>query len=243
MKITYALAAALSTVAYPIAAKAHVDAATYFSVIDISTPSGPLSTGDITTVENLSLSYGQSVGTTTMDVGIPALYAYAKTDGDTISQASIAYYFIVSGATTTVLGSIEGKVSGGIDQIGYSSRVSSYFGLSGTGVYVQRTNDYAQQSSSYSFDYNEPFTFTIGQQYEVEEGVSVNAIAGAGIAIGNAFVDPMISVPVGYTLDMSPGIGNSLVPVPEPSTWAMLIIGLAGLSLIAHQAPRGRVIA
>jgi hypothetical protein len=45
-----------------------------------------------------------------------------------------------------------------------------------------------------------------------------------------AYVDPVITLPIGYTIAFSAGIGNSaLSSVPEPSTWMMMLAGLAGL--------------
>jgi hypothetical protein len=53
----------------------------------------------------------------------------------------------------------------------------------------------------------------------------------AAIAIGDypgvatASVDPMFTVPAGYTLELSPGIGNG---VPEPAAWTMMLVGVGG---------------
>jgi hypothetical protein len=56
-----------------------------------------------------------------------------------------------------------------------------------------------------------------------------------------AFADPVITIDEsGYTLELSPGVGNGLVSAaPEPSSWLLMIagVGLAGLML------RRRVIA
>jgi hypothetical protein len=40
----------------------------------------------------------------------------------------------------------------------------------------------------------------------------------------------VITLPNGYTIAFSAGIGNTaLTSVPEPSTWTMMLAGLAGL--------------
>ena len=59
-----------------------------------------------------------------------------------------------------------------------------------------------------------------------------------------AFIDPELSIDADYLaqfpqaqLLLTPGVGNQMAPVPEPSTWAML---LAGLGLLAGVARRRR---
>ena len=53
----------------------------------------------------------------------------------------------------------------------------------------------------------------------------------------DAWVDPYFfltanEIADGYTLAFSPGIINSVGGVPEPSTWAMLAAGFAGLGFV-----------
>ena len=47
-----------------------------------------------------------------------------------------------------------------------------------------------------------------------------------------AFVDPMVEVPDGYTLVLSPGISNG---VPEPATWAMMLVGFGAVGALARR--------
>jgi len=62
-----------------------------------------------------------------------------------------------------------------------------------------------------------------------------------GDAAGNAFtqlsgfVDPMFTVPAGYEILFSPGIQNG---VPEPATWAMMLVGLFGVGGMVRRARR-----
>jgi hypothetical protein len=46
-----------------------------------------------------------------------------------------------------------------------------------------------------------------------------------------ASVDPTLSVPDGYSIFFSEGISA----VPEPSTWAMMILGFAGIGWMAYR--------
>jgi PEP-CTERM motif len=61
-----------------------------------------------------------------------------------------------------------------------------------------------------------------------------------GLASVSAFVDPTFQIASGtpnqYTLLFSPGVGNGIEEaVPEPSTWAMMILGFAGIGLMAYR--------
>ena len=50
----------------------------------------------------------------------------------------------------------------------------------------------------------------------------------------------MFSVPAGYSLEFSPGVGNLASTVPEPPTWAMMLLGFAGLGFAGYRASRAR---
>jgi hypothetical protein len=53
------------------------------------------------------------------------------------------------------------------------------------------------------------------------DGVEVSA---------SAYLDPFFSVPEGYSIILSPGVGNSPIPsVPEPATWVMMLFGFMGV--------------
>jgi PEP-CTERM motif len=47
-----------------------------------------------------------------------------------------------------------------------------------------------------------------------------------------ASVDPTLSVPQGFSVSFSDGIGSA---VPEPSTWAMMILGFLGVGFLAYR--------
>ena len=74
---------------------------------------------------------------------------------------------------------------------------------------------------------NDEVAIYLNQVYEVTMSVSVN---GGNSINGTAYVDPTITSP-GNDIYFSPGIGG----VPEPSTWAMLILGFAGVGFMAYR--------
>jgi hypothetical protein len=80
-------------------------------------------------------------------------------------------------------------------------------------------------------------TTMMARRSDVDSAVSGNV--GGGTNTISAFVDPLFSV-VGpdanlYTFDFSDGIGNSVGGVPEPSTWAMMILGFAAIGFMTYR--------
>jgi hypothetical protein len=61
---------------------------------------------------------------------------------------------------------------------------------------------------------------------------------------GVSYVDPYFFVNTpGYSIVISPGIANSLpTGIPEPSTWAMMLIGFAGLGYAGYRARKHSVV-
>jgi hypothetical protein len=75
-----------------------------------------------------------------------------------------------------------------------------------------------------------PVTVDLDTQYEVELSVALN---GAYVVDGTAYVDPIITASNGDEIFFSPGIA-----VPEPSTWAMMIVGFGWLGFLVLRRPR-----
>jgi hypothetical protein len=91
------------------------------------------------------------------------------------------------------------------------------------------------------------FEVTAGDFYEVDlytRGQGQIACVGCS-ARGTAEVDPFLQIDPGFgqaadfQLVLSPGIGN-FAPgtVPEPSTWAMMLFGFAGLGFLGYRKTR-----
>jgi hypothetical protein len=71
--------------------------------------------------------------------------------------------------------------------------------------------------------------------FEVQMQINAGAFASGS---AQASVDPVFSVPAGYSLEFSPGVGNLASTVPEPPTWAMMLLGFAGLGFAGYRASR-----
>jgi hypothetical protein len=54
-----------------------------------------------------------------------------------------------------------------------------------------------------------------------------------GTVEGLATVDPIFTVPNGFTLELSSGVGNTVASSPEPATWVMFAAGMGLLGVAA----------
>jgi hypothetical protein len=101
-----------------------------------------------------------------------------------------------------------------------------------------------------SGSYNLSIWLPTGSPIPVQLNASAE-VAGSGSA--SAYIDPYFSIDLSnanaaaYSIFVSPGIGNSPSPgvpgTPEPSTWAMMLLGFAGLAFAGfRQAKAGPAI-
>jgi hypothetical protein len=84
------------------------------------------------------------------------------------------------------------------------------------------------------FDESGSYAVTIGTTYEVELTANVGICSGTGDAC-SASIDPTITVGSGLLMDFSPGIGDTVSAVPEPSTWAMIALGFIGIGALGRR--------
>ncbi|MES2195224.1 MAG: PEPxxWA-CTERM sorting domain-containing protein [Pseudomonadota bacterium] len=101
-------------------------------------------------------------------------------------------------------------------------------------------NDIATLSPA-SWSIDDQFTFQTNTYYNVSltAWVQTNIYAG-GVADLSAFVDPIFTIASPnadqYQLFFSSGVTNEVAgAVPEPSTWAMMILGFAGVGFMAYR--------
>jgi hypothetical protein len=159
------------------------------------------------------------------------------------AEASLLYYLEVVGpvANTPISAKVNYsiKISGNntekdddgdvIAQSGSSASLA--IGENGTGVFYQN----ATQGN-----YSTPLTLYSDTIYFVEMEAAAQAESNGGIALGHAYVDPNFTLGAGsngYSILYSPGITAG---VPEPSTWAMMLLGFAGLGFAGYRRARSR---
>jgi hypothetical protein len=91
-------------------------------------------------------------------------------------------------------------------------------------------------TNSYTIQANALYVVTL--QAFLDIGTDNNGLAqGSGTVQGLATVDPIFTVPNGYTLELSSGVGNGVQAtsgVPEPATWTTLAGGM-GLLIAAKR--------
>lgn len=200
----------------------------------------------------LSVSGGGNTLTAITDASVPRVSAYVDGGGNIsyslITDASLEYSFEIVGSGPTVdvgigsNGSISqspGAGNGDVqlllddNQIAFANIASSEDQYIGDGPPCAFGSACTRTFSlDGTFDLTVGAIHTITMNTNVENGPQENVPQSM-----SAFIDPMITVPEGYTLLLSPGVGNSLTPgVPEPSTWAMVVLGFAALGLVARRS-------
>src|SRR5262249_7123444 len=102
---------------------------------------------------------------------------------------------------------------------------------------------YELNPSSTSHNYNAALNVPLGAAFTVQ--LTATAFVGQNPDVRTATIDPFFSIadPTLANLvdiDFSPGIGN-VPPVPEISTWAMMMLGFLCLGFIAHRSQRRRL--
>ncbi|WP_294532195.1 PEP-CTERM sorting domain-containing protein [uncultured Rhodoblastus sp.] len=182
------------------------------------------------------LAYSGPGGTVSI-TSWPAVVLQASAFHST-NSATIFYYFSVTGPDSTALVpiSITGTLSG-------DSTPDPVHG-DNAGAYAELRVNAFDQDRIYVSTLNglEPFVGSWSGSLHVSaiadgraNGIYIYTVA-EGLS-AHAYADPIISIDPGfadYSIHLSNGIGNALpTGVPEPSTWAMMIVGgfaLAGLS-------------
>ena len=152
--------------------------------------------------------------------GLPTPYAYATASGgfwESSANAGATYYFEVvsnTGATggvqIQVTTFVENEVLGPLTPIYPPSvfyEASAIVSVGGDPINsILAGYDYGPSMTG-SILQTSSVNVTIGVQTEISVAVVADAYYVDGFML--AFADPMITVPSGFTLELSPGVGNS----------------------------------
>jgi hypothetical protein len=190
------------------------------------------------TLSNTVTSNGVSVSvTTTAHLAaepFPSVFASAQRissipgGGLTILSSAGANYDIeITGPTPNVLVDVSGWAS-----LGASGTPSIFLIIQNDLIFSKYT------PGTFSFDM--PVLVPTGSLIPVElnASASLTGVPAAGSLSASAYLDPYFSIdpsnadPGAYSILTSPGVGNAPSPgvvIPETSTWAMMLLGFAGL--------------
>jgi PEP-CTERM motif len=187
----------------------------YFEVVNSSSPGS---------VSPVTIGVTASGGVSGSATGVPNPVEYG------VSILAQAELLITAGPGSSV-----------VDELAQTNAGYTVLGGVGTGNLNSTTSNVtvnfgATTTFSGGFSLNDdPITINTDTVYEVE---MYAAIGGDPIIDERAYIDPFIGTPSGYSLELSPGILNGTAPIPEPSTWVMMLAGFAGLGALGFRRAR-----
>ena len=165
----------------------------------------------------------------------PALTANVQDNG--AAFANMTYYFTVTGAPVDTIVPLDISVASLVatETNGSSSQTGIVVSAQDEGSVSQYVSNNQSWSGMLYLNYDE------GDGYgTVYLTVSAGVSALTGTAYG--FADPVISVDPSapnageYSVDLSEGVGNTNPTAPEPATFAMAGMALAGVFLLRRRA-------
>jgi hypothetical protein len=207
---------------------------------------GGTSSGRATISSNQSISVSLNL---TAGPDNPAFFDHGGMAGQASANMSYSMY-IASQQSQSVAVSVSATGGGSITDTqpqSANTRLQSFFIISGPSNFPNlgssELNIGAGDIASFNWSTNQDYTFQTNTLY----GISLQAWVLTAVNFGataslSAFVDPMFTIdtafadPNQYQIMFSDGITNSLGitnAVPEPSTWAMMILGFAGVGFLA----------
>jgi hypothetical protein len=194
---------------------------------------------------NISSSY--AIGTAALQPS-PYISVAASTGGgpgQAIAYETFSYWFQVSAATNIPISAIFNATGAATvnpqytvnsAQLTVDSSLGNLLTASACGGPIVNCSGLSHNPS---FSIATPVTIFANIQYEIQESVYAVAQQG-GAASATTYIDPMITFAPGFnanglSFEFSQNVGNSTSAVPEPSTWAMMILGFFGVGFMAYR--------
>jgi hypothetical protein len=230
---------------------------------DISNPQAPLLRGASALAESSSAFGSSSSGAQITGGFSPLVTASARSTGGTAPDAgangALEYFFMLNapvGSTGPVSGFAKGNVS--YILVGNPAFTSAFASVQSSCVAGCGSNNFTPLfpmilSNSMSpgspltqtTPFSSVFTLIPGAIYEVDLIAQASASSlGPDLATALAAADPFFGIDpntpnfAGYSFQFSPGLLDGVSAVPEPSTWAMMILGFAGIGFMGFRRTR-----
>jgi PEP-CTERM motif len=185
----------------------------------------------------------------TPNIGLSATLNTTGASGDTATiTEQTRYYFRISGPGNTVSVLINAAGAVGFNSVNPydNTLLSTQFSVGpklGGGLIVSNSQYLSSvggnaPSASDQFSIASNYTLSTNTIYEVILNTSIAAQASGPSSSGEsvyATLDPTFSITdPQYSIALSDGFGNGIAGgVPEPSTWAMMLLGFAGIGFMA----------
>ena len=255
--LSVALLAACSTVAALAPSQAGATpAAVWSGYVQIATGYGaidPPQSATITTFGTQAVSTADgSASVHSTPTPLPAITSTATANATALGAAAygdLNYYFHISGPASNSL-SVNVFATGTLNSGSGSTQSTDFLSVNGTTIVNETSSGGAN---------NGAFTKTatlsgLSSNHDYFIDMNVYALAhpsGAATGTATAFLDPYLSlnpslVVLGYSIVTSDGIGNNPTinaVVPETSTWAMMLLGFAGIGLTCRRKAKSAAMA
>ncbi|SHK67535.1 PEPxxWA-CTERM sorting domain-containing protein [Bradyrhizobium lablabi] len=200
--------------------------ASYFNLAEINSVGNDV----YTPLTNLTVSNSGATASISNNFATPSVSTFASSSSmiEATAETELDYYVRFSGPSANVSVHVQAAGSASTSTPGINGAASSSLFLFGS--------NYVACSSCTSGG----TTFSVDQTFSVLTNVNYFIAMQAFVVSmqnqhGSASVDPFFSVPDGFFVETSPAVGNLAPAVPEPSTWAMMILGFAGVGFAAYR--------
>jgi PEP-CTERM motif len=207
--------------------------------------SGQAAGGSFTTAG----TFGDSTTSITMALDPGGLSsAHAQGNGNFDASSRVTYFVQVVGATPAefvvplhmdyTLGFVTTK--GNLGDVAAQASVAFFQDAGFANDSIRSGDVSASQTKSGTFSIN---AFT-DRATTIQLSSSASTRSGPDASDADAFADPFVYIDAAYlldhpglTLEFSPGVVNAAAApaVPEASTWAMMILGFAGIGTMAYR--------